>query len=105
MNSLTNDELRSKSEGFKNKIKDATKPFEDKISDLEKEAIDAHIDRKEQIFTEIDGLKDESYAASEAVLETIMPEAFAVVKETAKRFTENEVVEVTASVFDRELSQ
>ena len=104
MNSLTNDELRSKSEGFKNKIKDATKPFEDKISDLEKEAIDAHIDRKEQIFTEIDGLKDESYAASEAVLETIMPEAFAVVKETAKRFTENEVVEVTASVFDRELS-
>jgi len=104
MNSLTNDELRAKSEGFKNKIKDATKPFEDKISNLEKEAIDAHIDRKEQIFTEIDGLKDESYAASEAVLEEIMPEAFAVVKETAKRFTENEVVEVTASVFDRELS-
>ena len=105
MNSLTNDELRAKSEGFKNKIKDATKPFEDKISNLEKEAIDAHIDRKEQIFTEIDGLKDESYAASEAVLEEIMPEAFAVVKETAKRFTENEVVEVTASVFDRELSR
>lgn len=104
MNSLTNDELRAKSEGFKNKIKDATKPFEDKISDLEKEAIDAHIDRKEQIFTEIDGLKDESYVASEAVLEEIMPEAFAVVKETAKRFTENDVVEVTASVFDRELS-
>ena len=104
MNNLSNDALRLKSENFKKQIKEATKPFDDKIEALEAEAITAHVDRKEQIYTEIDSLKDETYAASEAVLQSIMAEAFAVVKETAKRFTENEVVSVTASVFDRELS-
>ena len=104
MNSLSNDELRLKSDNFRKKIKEATKAFSDKIADLEEEAKTAHVDRKEQIYVEIDSLKDESYAASEKVLVEIMPEAFAVVKETAKRFTENETVSVTASVFDRELS-
>ena len=104
MNSLSNDELRLKSDNFRNKIEEATKAFNDKIADLEEEAKTAHVDRKEQIYVEIDSLKDESYAASEKVLVEIMPEAFAVVKETAKRFTENETVSVTASVFDRELS-
>jgi preprotein translocase subunit SecA len=104
MNSLSNDELRLKSEKFREQIKEATKVFTDKISALEEEAKTAHVDRKEQIYVEIDTLKDESYAASEIVLENIMPEAFAVVKETAKRFTENKEVSVTASVFDRELS-
>ncbi len=101
---LTNDELRLKSEEFKNQIKEATKSFEDKIVSLEEEALEAHVDRKEQIFTEIDALKDQSYEASEAVLANIMAEAFAVVKETAKRFTENTTNVVTATQKDRELS-
>jgi preprotein translocase subunit SecA len=104
LNSLSNDALRARSENFKSQIKEATRSFEDKIVALEEEAKEAHVDRKEQIYTEIDGLKDESYNASEAVLAEIMPEAFAVVKETAKRFTENKTLEVTANVFDRELS-
>ncbi|MFK8058515.1 MAG: preprotein translocase subunit SecA, partial [Polaribacter sp.] len=52
----------------------------------------------------IDSLKDEAYIVSEETLVQIMPEAFAVVKETAKRFVENEEIEVTATPFDRELS-
>lgn len=101
---LTNDELRAKSKEFKAKIKEATKSFDDKIIELEKEAASADIDRQEEIYSEIDSLNDEAYKASEAVLEEIMPEAFAVVKETAKRFTNNTEVEVTATPFDRELS-
>ena len=101
---LSNDELRAKSEEFKAKIKEATKSFDDKIATLEEEALSAEIDRQEAIYSEIDTLKDEAYKASEAVLENIMPEAFAVIKETAKRFTNNTEIEVTATPFDRELS-
>ena len=104
IDALSNDELRAKSEEFKSKIKDATNSFETKISELEKEAASADIDRQEAIYTEIDTLKDQAYDASEAVLLEIMPEAFAVIKETAKRFTNNTQVEVTATPFDRELS-
>ena len=102
--SLSNDELRAKSEEFKAKIKAATLSFETKISDLENEALTADIDRQELIYNEIDGLKDQAYEVSETVLEEIMPEAFAVVKETAKRFTNNDHIEVTATPFDREIS-
>ena len=101
---LSNDALRAKTSEFKLKIAEATKAFNDKISELETEAENAEIDRQEDIFTEIDSLKDQVYEASEAVLNEIMPEAFAVVKETAKRFVNNEEVEVTATAFDRELS-
>ena len=104
IDALSNDELRAKSEEFKAKIKDATNSFETKISELEEEAASADIDRQEAIYTEIDTLKDQAYEASEAVLLEIMPEAFAVIKETAKRFTNNTQVEVTATPFDRELS-
>ncbi|AZJ36229.1 preprotein translocase subunit SecA [Tenacibaculum singaporense] len=104
LNSLSNDELRAKTIEFKSKIKDATKSFNDKIAELEEEAKKADIDRQEEIYTEIDKLKDEAYEASEAVLLDIMPEAFAVVKETAKRFANNTELEVTATPFDRELS-
>ncbi|MFT7898504.1 preprotein translocase subunit SecA [Tenacibaculum ascidiaceicola] len=104
LSSLSNDELRAKTIEFKSKIKDATKSFNDKITELEEEAKKADIDRQEEIYTEIDKLKDEAYEASEAVLLDIMPEAFAVVKETAKRFTNNTEIEVTATPFDRELS-
>ncbi|MDB0602966.1 preprotein translocase subunit SecA [Tenacibaculum maritimum] len=101
---LSNDELRQKSNDFKTKIKEATKSFNEQIATLEMEAKSADIDRQEDIYAEIDELKDQSYKASEAILQEIMPEAFCVVKETAKRFTNNEQLEVTATPFDRELS-
>ena len=104
ISALTNDELRAKTIYFKNKIKEGTNEFTTKIKDLEAEAHDANVDRKEEIYTEIDSLEDLSYEASEVILTEIMPEAFAVIKETAKRFTQNDSITVTATPFDRELS-
>ncbi len=101
---LSHDELRGKTIEFKNKIAAATAEFNSKIETLEEEAKSAEIDRQEDIYAEIDNLKDEAYKISEEVLLEIMPEAFAVMKETAKRFVENEEIEVTATPFDRELS-
>ena len=104
LSNISNDELRTKTIEFKSKISEVTKPFNDKIAVLEEEVLTADIDRQEEIYTEIDKLKDEAYEASEKVLEEIMPEAFAVIKETAKRFASNTELEVTATPFDRELS-
>ena len=101
---LSHDELREKTRAFKNKLKNATQEVDDQIATLEEEAKTAQIDRQEDIYTEIDTLKDEAYTISEGILIEIMPEAFAVVKETAKRFVENEEIEVTATPYDRELS-
>ena len=104
MAKLSHDELRGKTVEFKHKIKEATKAFDDRIEALEAEAKEANIDRQEDIYSEIDALKDQAYEASEKVLMDILPEAFAVVKETATRFFHNKEIEVSATPFDRELS-
>ena len=105
LEALSHDDLRAKTDEFKSKIQDARSVFEDKIVQLEAEAdASEDIDRKEDIYLEIDGLKNESYKTTEDVLNTILPEAFAVVKETAKRFVANTTITVTASTYDRELS-
>ena len=104
MSILTIDELRAKTDTFKKAIGEAIKPFEDQIEVLNKEIETAGIDRKEAIYKEIDQLKDEAYEASEIVLNDIQPEAFAVIRETAKRFSENTTLKVKATSFDRELS-
>ena len=101
---LTNDELRAKTLFFKEKIREATAEHTSKINALQEESKDANIDRKEEIYDEIDTLEDTSYKVSEEVLESLMPEAFAVIKETAKRFTASTEITVTATPFDRELS-
>jgi len=101
---LTNDQLREKTTYFKQIIADDTKQYTSKINTLKEEVVDANIDRKEEIYGEIDNLEDDLYRASEKTLNEIMPEAFAVVKETAKRFTQNSTITVTATPFDRELS-
>ena len=104
LSKLSLDELRNKTEQFKQKIQEAIQPFQDKIAELKNESKDANVDRKEEIYKEIDQLQDESYKVSEEVLNEIQAEAFAVVKETAKRFVHNPEMEVTATPFDRELS-
>ncbi|MDT0686877.1 preprotein translocase subunit SecA [Autumnicola psychrophila] len=99
------DELRAKTAIFKAKIADALKEVNEKIIALEKEADESEdITRKEDIYVEIDALKDKSYEISEGVLNEILPEAFATVKETAKRFVNNTQLRVQASSFDREIS-
>ncbi len=104
MEALSINELRAKTAYFKQKIKDATKTIQDNIEALKKESDTANIDRKESIYEEIDTLNNESYLVSESVLKEIEPEAFAVMKETAKRFTNNKEIIVNATPYDRELS-
>ncbi len=104
MNSLTLDQLRAKTLAFKAKIKESTKIHTDKIDQLNEEIESANIDRKEEIYKEIDLLNDEVYNTSEEVLNEIQAEAFAVIKETEKRFTDNTTLKVKATSYDRELS-
>jgi len=104
ISNLTNDQLREKTNYFKQKIAEATNTYTSKIRILEEETHKANVDRKEEIYDEIDALKEQIYQVSEEKLNEIMPEAFAVIKETAKRFTENKTITVTATPFDREIS-
>ena len=105
LEALSHDELRAKTIEFKAKIADATQATNDNIANLTTEAENTEdIDRREDIYLEIDKLKDDAYKITEDVLNTILPEAFAVVKETAKRFTNNTEITVTATEFDRLIS-
>ncbi|MGG7034583.1 MAG: preprotein translocase subunit SecA [Flavobacterium sp.] len=102
---LSHDELRAKTDAFKRKIKDARAEKDAKIASLQQEVEGIEdIDKKEDLYAEIDALEKEAYAISEKTLMEILPEAFAVVKETARRFKENTQVKVTATAKDRELS-
>ncbi|MBT8254956.1 MAG: preprotein translocase subunit SecA, partial [Bacteroidia bacterium] len=105
MEALTMDELRGKSELFRNKIKEDQKEIQAQIDELEAQAEqEEDIDLKEDIYNEIDALQDDRYEVEKKTLDEILPEAFAVIKETAKRFKNNETITVTANSFDRELS-
>ena len=102
---ISNDELRGKTIAFKEKIKEARATFDTQIADLQAQAnATEDIDKKEDLYTEIDKLSAEAYQASEKVLNDILPEAFATMKETASRFATNETISVTATPRDRELS-
>ena len=105
LEALTHDELRAKTAAFKEEIAKARQPFQDQIDTLsEKAETTDDIDEREDIYQEIDRIKDDIYKVTEDVLNTILPEAFAVVKETAKRFVNNETIKVSANAFDREIS-
>ena len=105
MNSLSNDELRAQTQEFKQQIKDSTSEIDSKIEKI-KEEIDnvKDFDKKEALFSQIDKLNEEAYNTSEETLNQILPKAFAVVKETAKRFVENKEVIVETNDYDLELS-
>ena len=102
---LNLNELRAKSDEFRNRIKEDQKEVQQQIDDLEKKSeTEEDINVKEEIYNEIDQLKDDRYAIEKKTLDDILPEAFSVMKETAKRFTNNKTLTVTASPFDREIS-
>lgn len=102
---LSLNELRGKTASFKEKIAEGLKEVHEEIAKLNDEAaaID-DISRKEDIYAEVDLLKDKAYDISEGILNEILPEAFATVKETAKRFVASTTMEVTATEFDRQIS-
>ena len=105
LQALSHDELRAKTAQFKSKIQQARAEKDAKIASLKQDAEQTQdIDAREDIYAEIDSIEKEAYEISEKVLNEILPEAFAVVKETARRFKENTSISVTASPKDRELS-
>ena len=105
LQALSHDELRAKTSQFKSKIQQARAEKDAKIASLKQDAEQTQdIDAREDIYAEIDSVEKEAYEISEKVLNEILPEAFAVVKETARRFKENSTITVTATPKDRELS-
>jgi preprotein translocase subunit SecA len=105
LQTLSHDELRAKTSEFKSKIQQARADKDAKIIALKQEAEQTQdIDAREDFYAEIDAIEKEAYEISEKVLNEILPEAFAVIKETARRFKENKSITVSASPKDRELS-
>ena len=105
MNSLSNDELRDQTNEFKNQINNSIAEINSQIDKIKKEIEEiTDFDKKEGLFSQIDKLNEEAYNVSEDTLNEILPKAFAVVKETAKRFVENKEVIVEANDNDIELS-
>ncbi len=101
---LSNDGLRAESDKLRQIIADRIKPEEDEIAALKVEVEEVDIQETENIYERIDKLEEKIDEKLEAVLNEILPIAFAVVKDTARRFTENKNVVVTANDFDRNLA-
>jgi len=102
---LSNDELRARTEELKKKIREREEPFEKRIAEIKEHLeSDIPVNEKEKLATESDKLVKEEDEEIEKVLNEILPEAFAIMKSTARRFAQNPVVEVTANDFDRNLS-
>jgi len=103
---LTNDELRNKTIDLKAQINDFVAEERAQINKLKEESNSKEIpaEQKEELYKKIDALEKTILEKIEEILNTILPTAFAIVKETARRFTENETLEVTASENDKELA-
>lgn len=106
LSNLTNDQLRDRTTDLKNQINDFVAAEKNQIQDLKKrgESKELPIEEKESVFKEIDNLEKIILEKIEEKLNSILPAAFAVVKETARRFSKNESIEVTATENDKELA-
>ncbi|MEP5614266.1 MAG: preprotein translocase subunit SecA [Cyclobacteriaceae bacterium] len=107
LRSISDDELRGKTDELKNIIKERLKAIDDQIADLHKkvdEDKELDVNEKEAIFSEIDKLEEDRDEELEKVLLDILPQGFAVVKETARRLAENEKLVVQATQYDKELA-
>ena len=101
---LSNDELRAKTKEIRQYVQDAGKQEREEINKLRESIEETPIDERESIFNKIDKLEKEALDNYERALDEVMPIAFSIVKDTARRFTENEETIVTANDFDRELA-
>ena len=105
---LSNDELRAKVDGLKQKIQDAIKSQQSEIDSIKSKIdadIDMDVDDKEDLYKEIDALEKDITKVIEDTLNDILPEAYAILKDTARRFSENEELLVTANDFDKSLAK
>lgn len=101
---LSNDELRAKTKEIQKFVQDAGKEELDKIAKLRETIEETPIDEREEIFDKIDKLDKVALDKYEEALNEVMPVAFSIIKDTARRFAENEETIVTATDFDRELA-
>lgn len=107
LKNITDDELRAKTQAFKNKIEEGTQEIQKQINELKEKASSDELDplQKEEIYEKIDQLDKDLYKQSEDILQEILPEAFAVVKETSRRLAENKKLVVKANDKDIEFSK
>lgn len=101
---LTNDQLRERTKELQKQLQDAVANEKEQIKGLKSKIEDTPIDEREEIFNQIDKLEKEVLDKYEVVLNEILPVAFSIMKDTARRFAENDEVVVTANDFDRELA-
>ena len=101
---LTNDALRERTEQLKQRLADAVASDKQRIAELKASVEQIEIEKREKIYREVDKLEKDIAETYEKVLLDILPEAFAIVKDTARRFAANETIEVTANDFDRNLA-
>ena len=101
---LDNDQLRQRTKDIQRQVQDSAKKQKEEIERLKGTIEDTPIDERAEIFAKIDKLEKEALEIYEEALNEVMPEVFSIVKETARRFAENEETIVTATDFDRELA-
>ncbi len=105
LHNITDDELRGKTIEFKERIADYLAETDQEIDQLKKQAADTQdINAKDEIFKQVDELKEQRNEQLDGILEELLPEAFAVVKETARRFTTNKQLKVTATELDHQFA-
>ena len=105
VDALSNDELRALCDTLKARLRECEAPFEERMEKIREEmAGDIPVADKERLAGESEKLVKDEDEAIEKCLDEILPEAFAIVKSTARRFAQNEFIEVTATQFDRDLS-
>ena len=105
IDALSNDELRARSAALRERLREVEAPFEERMEQIRVElGKDIPVSEKEKLATESDKLVKDEDEAIEKCLTEILPEAFSIVKSTARRFKENATIEVTATQFDRDIS-
>lgn len=101
---LSNDELRAKTKELQLYVQSSAKEEKEKIDELKAKVETLELEDREDVFNQIDKLEKEVLDKYEKALDEILPQAFAIVKNTAQRFTDNAEITVTATDFDRELA-
>lgn len=101
---LSNDELRARTTAMRQEIQDYVQEERNKINELKASVDEKDLTEREKIWEEVDRLEDTIMDKMEVKLDEFLPEAFAIMKDTARRFYENEAIEVTATGFDKDLA-
>ena len=101
---LSNDELRARSWALMDRLQEAVKPQKNRIAELKASIEGLEIEKREKVYNEVDKLEKEIKDIYEKTLNEILPEAYAIVKSTARRFAESETVVVTATEMDKNLA-